>query len=62
MKRKCFIIITLGILLLAPNNSYAISPRNSVNVITNDVSLKSMPVSKEIEELLKKAEQDNQIV
>ena len=57
MKRNLFIIMLLGSFLMAPINSDAHSPKISVNVMTNDVSLKSMPVSKEIEELLKKAEQ-----
>ena len=57
MKRNLFIIMLLGSFLMVPVNLDAHSPKNSVNVMTNDVSLKSMPVSKEIEELLKKAEQ-----
>ena len=57
MKRNVLIIMLLGSFLMVPINSDAHSPKNRVNVMTNDASLKSMPVNKEIEELLKKAEQ-----
>lgn len=57
MKRNVLIIILLGSLLMVPVNLDAHSLKISVNVMTNDVSQNSMPVSKEIEELIKKAEQ-----
>lgn len=57
VKRIVLIIMLLSSLLMVPVNLDAHSLKISVNVMTNDVSQNSMPVSKEIEELIKKAEQ-----